>query len=1361
MKKRIQCDVAIVGMACHFPGASNYQQYWQNLVAKKNSIQEIPADRWDIETHYSSGKNQASKSISKWCGLIEDIKSFDNDFFNISPIEARNMDPQQRLLLQESWHCIEDSSIPLSTLQEAKTSVFVGAMTSDYLQTLNKSQDANNRYSILGNDHCILANRISHQLNFSGESISVNAASASSLVAIHKAKSSLVLGECDYAIAAGVNLNTDPFKYIVFSQAGMLSPDGQCKSFADDANGYVPGDGVAALLLQPLEQAIKNNHHIYGVLKGSAINHIGSGKSITVPCANAQADVITDALKNAGKHTSDIGYIEAHGSGTPLGDPVEIEGLNRVFKGAADDVIIGTVKPNIGHLEAAAGIAGVIKALLVLKHQYIPSNINLNKVNPVLNLNGSKLKLASGDLLNTFDKSCIGVSSFGFGGVSCHLILENHPNESKVSSKSNDNNTEHFVLSAKSKSSLRGSIGKWQHFLHSPESNSSSIRDICASVATGREQFSYRLGFTVANKDELLKELKHIKLVSNKRRTMCSFVFADNQKSELKSDTPLITQHYDKLLKEAKLSEQYDDKKAFSVFRSADIQSTLMSVAVFKAIQELGVNPSLIEQVGQSVWSALLSSECVSLDDYLAVVLHNKKLSDVAFYHPKYPLKISHQSKVLYPEYVNQAFMQGFFKEIENHQERYQNIIDQANSLLINDGTFTEILSVWNYSDENQSNLFDTLKNFSDVLLEDIPKAAYAVVAANVSLNRFYKKWMFECGDSQGFYHIAFLSDLITKKLLSHSAFYKVSQKRAEESEKTLGKLNRRYWQEINELVCEDKKHQHKKVIRSKAPLVLAINSKESFLSKNPNKVPRISIGQVASDLKSKFIHEVAKIEQWQQCLLDFWLQGVSINWNKLYPMTSFNSLPLPGYTFEKINFWTTAKQSDHLIKTDLSPKMDKMSDNDVIDESPISSNQNVEVKRKSPDMPPSQVAQTTVTLFANQLSMDPDKVNVNKNMETFGLDSMAYTDLSSHINDRFDTSFTPACFYGFKNIQDLIEAINESIKTKPSISNHSEVSHQDGNDSKPKQFSQLENNDDIAIVGYAGQLPNANSLEQFWLNIMAGVDGITEVPAFRWNWQDHYSKDLRDTNKSPSKWGGFISDIDHFDAAFFGISPQEAKLMDPQQRLLLQTVWHAIEHSGHQPNSLAGSQTGVFIGASTSDYEEIIRANELVAHASTGMNRSIIANRISFVLDLQGPSEVVDTACSSSLVAIHKAVKAIKAGDCQTALAGGVNALITPTHYISYGKAGMLSPEGKCKTFDKDANGYVRAEGVGVVVLKSLSQATRDNDTVHAIIKASGTNHGGKASSLTAPNPNAQAQLIFDTYQQAGIKSQWFKPSF
>ena len=1348
MNSKKRSDVAIVGIACQFPGADNADFYWQNLVARKNSIKEIPAERWDVSAHYSAQKNQLNKSISKWCGLIDDIQNFDNEFFNISPIEARNMDPQQRLLLQESWHCIEDSAIPLSTLQQAKTSVFVGAMTSDYLQTLNKSQDANNRYSILGNDHCILANRISHQFNFRGESISINAASASSLVAIHKAKSSLVMGECDYAIAAGVNLNTDPFKYIVFSQAGMLSPDGQCKSFSDDANGYVPGDGVAALLLQPLEQAIESKNHIYAVLKGSAINHTGSGQSITAPCASAQAEVISDALHNAEKCVSEVGYIEAHGSGTPLGDPVEIEAINRVFKHSESDVIIGTVKPNIGHLEAAAGIAGVIKALYVLKHQYVPANLNLNNINPALNMSSQKIKLASGELLNTFDQPCVGVSAFGFGGVSCHLILERFKDPADQTDISALKHKEHhFLLSAQTESSLKNSVKNWQQFLQSPESSHAYIHDICASVATGRQQFPYRIGCIVSDKEQLFKQLKHIEIKNDTGSDLRSYVFADNRDSTLRSKVPLINKNYLELLHQVQSSEQYDDTKASSIFRSTDFKSTLLSVAVFNALQDIHATPTLVEQIGHSVWSALLSVESVSLDDYLAVVLHNRKLSDVEFHHPKYPIKISHKSKTLYPEYLNINFMKRFFNEVKTQQKNYQNIIDQAKTLLISDQNFIDIFSIWNYGNDSNNDLNHVLNHFPKVVDDDIQKASFAIVAANVSLNRFYKKWKFECSDSQNCYYITLLSGLISKKILSQANFFKISQKvLAVESDAIMVDLNRRHWRTINQLVCDIEKRQHRKVIKHAAPIISAIESKVAQLSKNPRNISRTSIGQVKNVDQIKVDQQIYEIEQWQQSLLTFWLQGSHLNWYKVYPYKSFYSCSLPVYSFDKYDFWTTIVQ----------PKSIKVADND--DDQPIAHSENEQEKSLTTV---SHLEQTILKIFAAQISSDLEKINIHKNLEAYGLDSMAHTALSEQLNQKFSTTITPADFYGFKNINELINEINRQVPVSE-IKKAAQKPKKQPTDRKknvqqeePEQLKhQPSDHEDVAIIGYAGQLPNADSLEHFWTNIMSGVDCISAIPTSRWDWRKHFSSDISEVNKSPSKWGGFISDIACFDAAFFGVSPQEAKLMDPQQRILLQTVWHAIEMSGHQPASLAGTDTGVFIGASTSDYEELIREHSLAAHASTGMNRSIIANRVSFVLDLLGPSEVIDTACSSSLVAIHKAVQAIKSGECRMALAGGVNALITPTHYISYGKAGMLSPDGKCKTFDKDANGYVRGEGVGVVVLKALSEAIKDNDVIHAVIKASGTNHGGKASSLTAPNPNAQAQLIFDTYRNAGVES-------
>lgn len=288
-----------------------------------------------------------------------------------------------------------------------------------------------------------------------------------------------------------------------------------------------------------------------------------------------------------------------------------------------------------------------------------------------------------------------------------------------------------------------------------------------------------------------------------------------------------------------------------------------------------------------------------------------------------------------------------------------------------------------------------------------------------------------------------------------------------------------------------------------------------------------------------------------------------------------------------------------------------------------------------------------------------------------------------------------------------------------------------------------------LAIIGMAGVMPQCDDLDAFWDALIAGRDLITEAPRERWDWTK-----LADAPAPGARYGGFIRDPDKFDAAFFGVSPVEAKLMDPQQRLFLQTVWHTLENAGYRPVDLAGSKTAVFVGVSTSDYFEAMReaGAEIDAHTSTGFAHCLLANRVSFLFDWRGPSQIIDTACSSSLIALHRAAQAIAAGDCTTALVGGVNLLLTPTMFLSFAKAGMLSPDGRCQTFDRRANGYVRGEGVGAVLLKPLEQAEADGDHIHAVIMATAENHGGRATSLTAPNPAVQAELIVQAYRRAGI---------
>ena len=303
---------------------------------------------------------------------------------------------------------------------------------------------------------------------------------------------------------------------------------------------------------------------------------------------------------------------------------------------------------------------------------------------------------------------------------------------------------------------------------------------------------------------------------------------------------------------------------------------------------------------------------------------------------------------------------------------------------------------------------------------------------------------------------------------------------------------------------------------------------------------------------------------------------------------------------------------------------------------------------------------------------------------------------------------------------------------------------------SRARRFSDVP----IAIVGIGGVMPQSDNLEQFWDNLKNERNLVTDIPRERWTWEQYHGNPVKERNKSNSKWGGFMKEVDKFDPLFFGMTPREAEMMDPQQRIFIETVYSAIEDSGHKVSDLSGTKTGLFVGVSAKDYIDVLAENEasLDGFSASGNSHSILANRISFLFNLRGPSAPLDTACSSSLVALHRAIESIHTGSSDMAIVGGVQVMLTPIAHISLSSAGMLSIDGKCKTFDKDANGYVRGEGSGAIFIKTLAQAEADGNPIYAVIKASAENHGGRVTMLTAPNPKAQAELLFEAYHKAGI---------
>ncbi len=421
------------------------------------------------------------------------------------------MDPQQRLLLEVAWEAFENAGQAPQSLAGRRGGVFLGISSSDYWSRQCSDYSALDIYSSTGIAHSIAANRLSYFFDLKGPSLAVDTACSSSLVAVHLACASLRAVECNLALAGGVNLILTPHLTISFSKGHMLSPDSRCKTFDADANGYVRGEGCGLVVLKRLSDALRDNDSIVAVIHGSAINQDGFSNGLTAPNGAAQRAVIRRALENAGVDCNQIGFVEAHGTGTPLGDPIEVNSLIEVLSEGRDGqpCHIGSVKTNIGHLEAAAGIAGLIKVALSLHHHEIPPHLHLNKLNPLIELEGTPFSIPTElrSWRNTSDRHLAGVSSFGFGGTNCHVILGEAP---AVQSRENEmERTAHlFALSAKNEAALLTLAGRYLQFLdHHP---SLSLADLSFSANVGRSHFSHRLGLVVESTDQLRRRLDAI-----------------------------------------------------------------------------------------------------------------------------------------------------------------------------------------------------------------------------------------------------------------------------------------------------------------------------------------------------------------------------------------------------------------------------------------------------------------------------------------------------------------------------------------------------------------------------------------------------------------------------------------------------------------------------------------------------------------------------------------------------------------------------------------------------------------------------------------------------------------------------------
>lgn len=514
-------DIAIIGVSGRYSEARNLEEFWNNLSDGKDSVREIPESRWDQTKYFDPDKNKKNKSYTKWGGFMSGVEEFDPLFFKISPLEAEKLDPQERLFLQTVYETIEDAGYTKESLGR-NVGVYTGVMSAEYA-FFGLEQTLKGNPTFLTGSHSSIANRASYFFNFNGPSMAIDTMCSSSLISIHLACRSIQEGECDTAIAGGVNISIHPNKYLELSHMKFMSSTGRCKSFGDGGDGYVPGDGVGAVLLKPLDKAIADGDHIYGVVKGSAVNHGGKTNGYTVPNPNLQAELIKTAFNSAGIAPGLVSYIEAHGTGTGLGDPIEIKGLSKAFGDslAYDGICpIGSVKSNIGHCEGAAGIAGVTKVLLQMKHKQLAPSLHSKVLNDNIDFDSIPFKVQQD--LTTWDRPQIkengkivtyprtaGVSAYGAGGANAHIVIQEYiPAVEKEIIPVTSQDPLAIVISARNTSQLKVKAEQFLTYLKDNATDDNALMDIAYTLQVGREAMNERFATVVYSIDQLKERLQ-------------------------------------------------------------------------------------------------------------------------------------------------------------------------------------------------------------------------------------------------------------------------------------------------------------------------------------------------------------------------------------------------------------------------------------------------------------------------------------------------------------------------------------------------------------------------------------------------------------------------------------------------------------------------------------------------------------------------------------------------------------------------------------------------------------------------------------------------------------------------------------
>ncbi|MEO3808934.1 SDR family NAD(P)-dependent oxidoreductase [Sphaerisporangium sp. B11E5] len=1314
--------IAVVGLACRLPRAAGPEAFWRNLADGVDAISEVPAGRWDVDACHDTD----AAAPGRRGGFVDGVELFDAGFFGIAPREAEAMDPQQRLMLELSWEALEDARVVPASLAGSRTAVFVGAIRDDYALLLDRQgAEAITQHTVTGTNRGIIANRVSYTLGLRGPSVTVDTAQSSSLVAVHLACASLHDGEADVAIAGGVHLNLVPEGAVGAAKFGGLSPDGRCHTFDARANGYARGEGGAAVVLKPLRRAVADGDRIVCVIHGSAVNNDGATEGLTVPNPAAQREVVRLAWERAGVHPGEVQYVELHGTGTRRGDPVEAAALGAALgTGREEPLRVGSAKTNVGHLEGAAGVVGLLKAALSIRHRALPPSLNFETPNPQIPLDALRLSVQRS--LTPWPSPgrplVAGVSSFGMGGTNCHVVLSDWPaQEPRVAPRDGRGGAAvpvPLVVSGRGARGLRGQAARLREWLGGGD----GLDAVASSLAGTRTVFEHRGVVLAGDVDGARRGLAALadgredpQVVVGRVRDGGTAVMFPGQGSQragmgrgLSEAFPVFADAFDAVCAELDghvgrpvRELVFGEGEAGLLDQTAYTQPAMFAieVALFRLIESWGVRPDLL--IGHSVGeiAAAHVAGVLSLADAAGLVAVRGRL-------------------------MQELPAGGAMVSVEAAAEEVLPLLDGRAGVAAVNGPRATVVS----GDE------DAVLEIAEAFRARGRKATRLRTS-----HAFHSPRMTPMMDAfraaAGALSFAPPSIPVVSNLTGEPV-----------APETL--CDPEYWV----------RHVREPVRFMDGVRALRAGGVTTFLELGPGAVLSALAGDclpgdadvaVVPALRPGAPEPTALV----LAVARAFTRGTPVDWHALTGTTE--PVDLPTYAFQRERHWpdTTARRATagpalpHGAATggpghgreDADPRgLTQVPD----PRDPDGGERLLDLRGRTEGEQEREALELVRTAVALVLGyVTPGAVETDRPFKDLGFDSLTLVELRDRL----------AAATGLR----LPAAAPYSHPTPAALARHLRAELLGTRRDGAAEAAPAATGEPIAVVGMSCRYPGGvTSADDLWRLVLEGRDAIGPFPGNRgWDLETLYDPDPARPGTSYAREGGFLYDADRFDAEFFGVSPREAAAMDPQQRLLLETAWEALEQAGIAPDSLRGTRTGVFAGLTAQDYGPRLHepAGGSDGYLLTGGTTSVASGRVAYTLGLEGPAVTVDTACSSSLVALHLAANALRHGECALALAGGATVMASPGMFVEFSRQRGLAPDGRCKAFAASADGTAWSEGAGVVVLERLSDARRNGHPVLALLSGSAINQDGASNGLTAPNGAAQERVIRQALAGAG----------